>query len=240
MVDHMKRILTPLLRFLSPARDNWLARRLDSWAVRRALEAMVVRTDNFRGVKWLGQPLWQFPLGAWVLQEVIAELKPDVILETGTYSGGSAYFYASLCDLLGHGEVISLDVSPRATVPHPRITYVQGSSTDPKILDSLAQRLRHSAAETLLIVLDSDHAASHVEEELEGYAPLVPVGSYIHVQDGVIDELPCFGAARPGPKSAVQSFLLKHPQFTRDREIETRYLITFHPFGWLRRIAPDP
>ncbi len=239
MVGQLMRTLSRLLRILAPAEENWLARHLDNWAVRRVLQAMVIRTNNFERVRWLDRPVWQFPLGAWVLQEVVAELKPDVILETGTFCAGSAHFFASLCDLLGHGEVISIDINPQATIPHPRINYVQGSSTDPEILRRLAQWLRQRAAQTLLIVLDSDHAAPHVERELESYAQLVPVGSYIHVQDGSIDELPCFQKARPGPKSAVQSFLRKHPQFMRDIEIETRYVVTFHPYGWLRRIAPD-
>lgn len=217
-----------------------MARTLDRWAIRRALEVMVIRTDNFRNAKWLTRPLWQFPLGAWVLQEVIAEFKPDIILETGTFCGGSAFFFASLCDLLDHGEVISVDINPVATIPHRRVTYVQGSSTDPAVVAQVAGHLRAPAVRRLLIVLDSDHAAPHVEAELECYAPLVPVASYIHVQDGCIDEMAYHRRARPGPKTAVQSFLRKHPEFVRDTEIELRYVMTYHPCGWLRRIAPDP
>lgn len=240
VVGRVMRRLIRLLRFWAPAGDSVVARRLDRWAVQRGLEVMVARTDNFRGAKWLSQPLWQFPLGAWVLQEVIAKLKPDVILETGTFCGGSAFFFASLCDLLHHGEVISVDISPLATIAHPRITYIRGSSTDPEIVACVAERLRARPPSRVLVIFDSDHAAPHVEAELESYAPLVPVGSYIHVQDGSIDEMAYHRDARPGPKPAVQSFLRKHPQFVRDIEIENRYVMTYHPYGWLKRIAPDP
>lgn len=240
MVDGMRQILRRLFRSWTPGGNSLVARCFDCWAIRRALEVMVVRTDNFRNAKWLARPLWQFPLGMWVLQEVIAEFKPDVILETGTFCGGSALFFASLCDLLNHGEVISVDINPVATIPHSRVTYVQGSSTDPAVVARLAGRLGTPAVRRLLVVLDSDHAALHVEKELESYAPLVPVGSYIHVQDGSIDELAYHRKMRPGPKTAVQSFLRKHPQFLRDTEIELRYVMTYHPYGWLRRAAPDP
>ncbi len=240
MDDRMRQILRGLFRFWTPAGDGLVSRALDHWAIRRALEVMVVRTDNFRNAKWLGRHLWQFPLGVWVLQEVIAEIRPDVILETGTFRGGSAFFFASLCDLLDHGEVISVDINPVATIPHRRITYVRGSSADPAVVAHVAERLRAPAVGRLLVVLDSDHAASHVEAELECYAPLVPVASYIHVQDGCIDEMAYHRRARPGPKRAVESFLRRHAEFVRDTEIELRYVMTYHPCGWLRRIAPGP
>lgn len=239
MVDGMRQILRRLFRLWTPAGDSSVARTLDRWAIRRALELMVVRTDNFRNAKWLARPLWEFPLGAWVLQEVIAEFKPDIILETGTFCGGSALFFASLCDLLDHGEVISVDINPVATIPHHRVKYVQGSSIDPAVVAHVAGYLRAPAVRRLLVVLDSDHAAPHVEAELERYAPLVPVASYIHVQDGCIDEMAYHRKARPGPKMAVHSFLRRHPEFVRDTEIELRYVMTYHPCGWLRRIAPD-
>jgi cephalosporin hydroxylase len=88
----------------------------------------------------------------------------------------------------------------------------------------------------VLVILDSDHSAGHVREELERYAPLVSPGSYIHVQDGCIDVLPCFKRGRPGPVVAVKSFLESHSEFARDTLIEGRYMLTWHPYGWLRRL----
>ena len=176
-----------------------LAHYVDQWAVRRTLRLLIAKTNNVHIVRWLGKPILQHPMDAWVMQEVIADLKPDVIVETGTYLGGSAYFFACLCDLLGHGEVVSIDIGPQGTIDHPRITYLRGSSVDPNITGRVQERLQSVGATRVLVVLDSDHSAAHVREELETYAPLVPVGSYVHVQDGIVDQLPDFRNIKPGP-----------------------------------------
>jgi cephalosporin hydroxylase len=219
---------------LAPIRRS-LSTFLDTWATRRTLDAIVRKTDNVRSVRWLGRPVWQYPLDAWVLQEVISKLRPDLIVETGTYEGGSAFYYATLCELLGNGRIVSIDVGARSTVPHDRITYISGSSVD----ESIVRRVRDLSAELqarkVLVVLDSDHSASHVRAELEAYAPLVKPGSYIHVQDGILDDLPRFSEWRPGPTVAVNDFLAAHPEFERDLETERRYVMTAHLCGWLRR-----
>jgi cephalosporin hydroxylase len=207
--------------------------------VRRMHAAMYIQTEDAITVRWLGRQIWQYPLDAWNLQEVVADLKPDLIVETGTWRGGSAFFLASLCDLLGHGEVISIDVAARETIPHPRITYVQGSSVDPAVVETVAQRMRALMVRRVLIILDSDHTAQHVRKELDAYSPFVPVDSYIHVQDGDIDEFPIHKRYRPGPKVAAAAFLREHPEFVRDDRVESRYIVTAHPYGWLRRVARE-
>lgn len=237
MAGSLKRVARRIFAMARPGGGTPLARYLDEAAARRTLLAMISKTKNFDNARWLGRGIWQFPLGAWVLQEVVSAMRPDFILETGTFLGGSAHFYASLFDCLGHGEVVTVDPAPKGTIPHPRITYIRGSSTDPQIVAALADRLKRAGASKVLVVLDSDHTAEHVRRELEAFAPLVPPGSYIHVQDGCIDELPCFQDARPGPKVAAKAFLRDHPEFVRDTEIEFRYIMTFHPYGWLKRLA---
>ena len=212
---------------------------LDQWAAKRVLQAIIAKTDDVKTVKWLHKSIWQYPLDAWVIQEVIGHLQPDVIVETGTHFGGSAYFFACLCDLLNHGQVVSIDIAARATIPHPRITYLSGSSIDPGTVSIIGGQLSELEVRRVLIVLDSDHSANHVLRELEAYAPLVPIGSYIHVQDGCIDELPIFKGQGPGPAVAAKQFLETHPSFIRDLKVEHRYLMTAHPYGWLRRIAED-
>jgi cephalosporin hydroxylase len=143
-----------------------------------------------------------------------------------------------MCDLISHGEVVSIDIAAKETVPHPRITYMCGSSTDPSIVGECADRIRDASAGRLLFVLDSDHSAEHVSAELNAYAPLTPPGSYIHIQDGCIDELPIFRSRRGqhGPRYAVQGFLREHPEFRRCVELERRYVMTGHPFGWVTRV----
>jgi cephalosporin hydroxylase len=209
---------------------------LDHRASMRVLQAIMRKTDNAHRVRWLGRQIWQFPMDVWLLQEMVSTLRPDVIVETGTYMGGSAYFFATLCDLLGHGEVISIDIAAKATIPHPRISYLTASSTDPDVVADVAERIGKLDAHQVLVVLDSDHEPQHVLRELEAYARFVPVGGYIHVQDGSIDELPMLGKA-PGPGAAAHAFLSRHPEFVRDQTVERRFVMTAHPYGWLRRVA---
>ena len=224
-------------RIMGPGTNSRLANYLDQRAARRVLQAIIAKTDDVETVRWLGRPIWQYPLDAWVIQEMVVGLRPDLIVETGTCQGGSAFFFATICDLIGHGEVMSIDIAARGTIPHPRIQYIEGSSVEPTIVERVAQRIKELDAKAILIMLDSDHTERHVREELEAYAPLIPQGSYIYVQDGCIDKLACFRNGRPGPMVAVRSFLEQHPEFVRDTEVEFRYVMTAHPYGWLKRIA---
>lgn len=230
------RLRRAIRRHLAPGGRSWLARKLDEFACTRTLTAFVRRTEDVQHVRWAGRPIWQYPLDTWTIQEMICSLQPDLIVETGTYMGGSAFFYASICDLISHGRIITIDVAAKETISHPRIRYIQGSSTDPGIVGQVAAEAASTPDGRVLVILDSDHRARHVRQELEAYAPLVPVGSYIHVQDGCIDTLACFRGGRPGPLAAVKAFLADHPEFVRDTEVELRYVMTAHPYGWLRRV----
>ncbi len=96
---------------------------------------LFTKTDNFRHVKWLGQPLWQNTLDLWTIQEVISEVRPTLLIETGTYEGGSARFYASLMDLMDHGRVITIDSRREPEIDHPRVAFIAGSSTDAAVVE---------------------------------------------------------------------------------------------------------
>ena len=197
---------------------------------------LVSQTDNFRHVKWLGRPLWQNTTDLWTIQEVIAEVRPGLLIETGTYEGGSARFYASLMDLLDHGRVMTIDLRRTPEIDHPRVTFVSGSSTDPFVV----ARVRAEVARTdgpVMVILDSDHRQAHVAAELDAYASLVTPGSYILVQDGIMDELlPALRKDTPGPVPAIRAFLEAHHEFVEDTQLSGRFLITSHPHGWLRRV----
>ena len=200
---------------------------------------LVAQTENFRHVKWLGQPLWQNTTDLWTTQEVISEVRPALLIETGTYEGGSARFYASLMDLMDHGRVLTIDLRRKPEINHPRVTFIPGSSIDPLVV----ARVRAEVAKTegsVMVILDSDHRQAHVAAELEAYAPLVTPGSYILVQDGIMDELlPALRKDTPGPVPAILAFLKDHPEFVEDSELSERFLVTSHPHGWLRRL-PSP
>jgi cephalosporin hydroxylase len=200
------------------------------------LNDLIARTSNFGTTTWLGAPIWQNVLDLWTIQETIAEIRPALLIETGTNRGGSALFYAHLMDLMGVGRVITIDVERLHQLDHPRIEFLQGSSTDPAIVESV-ERAAAEADGPVMVILDSDHAREHVASELELYAPLVTRGSLLLSQDGVIDKLWLFADSRPGPLGANRDFLARHPEFEYDRERNERFLITHHPCGWLKRRA---
>jgi len=135
---------------------------------------------------------------------------------------------------LGQGEVVSIDVEPMHDRRHPRVTFLIGSSTSPEILAQVRNAVERVRG-PVFVILDSDHRQAHVARELEAYAPLVTPGSYLLVQDGVIDTLPVFAHGRPGPLPAIHAFLRTHPEFEVDRAKSERFLVTHHPSGWLRR-----
>ncbi len=201
---------------------------------RQYLDDLVVKSDNFGDVRWLGYPVWQNVLDLWSLQEAIAEIRPRLLLETGTNRGGSALFYAHLFDLLGDGRVITVDVEPLHDLSHPRVEFLIGSAVEERVVTTMREAA-HSADGPVMVVLDSDHSETHVAAELRAYADLVTPGSLLLVQDGVIDVLPRFAHARPGPLPAIEKFLASRSDFEVDTRWDHRFLVTHHPSGWLRR-----
>jgi cephalosporin hydroxylase len=203
---------------------------------RAALSLMVRHTDNFADVTWLGRPVWQNPLDAWLLQETIIEEQVDFVVECGTNRGGSSYFMATIFDLLERGRVLTIDVVDLVEDHHPRVEYHVASSTDPETVDLARRRIAESGAVRPLVLLDSDHAKNHVSAELAAYADLVPVGGLMLVQDGAIDELSMMWEARPGPLPAIREFLAADDRFVLDAARSTRFLFGHSPDGWLRRV----
>lgn len=192
--------------------------------------------QTWNSTAWLGTHAKKCPFDLWIYQEMISEQRPDLIIETGTAFGGSALFLASICDLVDHGEVVSIDVEHHERPTHPRITYLHGSSTAPETLEQV--RARAAGTTSRLVLLDSDHSKQHVLRELELYAPLVHVGGYIVVEDTNVGGHPVARWHGPGPHEAVAEFLSSTSAFEVDRERE-RLMLTFNPGGYLRRVRPD-
>ena len=151
------------------------AKRLQGDVIDRFTEAYYdgalfgeTRSDTY----WLGVRTDKNPLDLWIYQEMLHELRPDLIVETGTAFGGSALYLASMCDLLGHGKVVTVDIIEQAGRPeHPRLEYLTGSSIASEMVDEVKRRIEPGS--TTLVVLDSNHKRDHVLEELRLYAPLV-------------------------------------------------------------------
>jgi cephalosporin hydroxylase len=191
------------------------------------------REQTWGNTFWLGHRVLKCPLDLCSYQEILYDVRPELIIETGTYLGGSALFLASICDLLGQGKVLTIDVDRRDDRPrHPRITYLTGSSTSNAILRQVRRRAR--GASRVLVILDSGHAKDHVLAELQAYAPLVTPGSYLVVEDTNLNGHPVECDHGPGPAEAVAEFLERNEAFVRDERRE-KFLLTFNPGGYLEK-----
>lgn len=185
--------------------------------------------------RWLGRPVLKTPLDLWNYQEIVAETIPELIIETGTYRGGSALFLASVCEALGHGRVVSIDIDPPVDPPaHGRLELWTGSSVDPAILARAAKAA--ADARGALVILDSDHSEEHVLAELRAYSAMVPLGGYLIVEDTHFNGHPIGVSHGPGPMEAVRRFLSEDPAFEADERRAGKFLLTFNPGGYLRRV----
>jgi cephalosporin hydroxylase len=205
---------------------------------------------------WLGRPMIQLPEDVLRLQEVIFRLQPDVIVETGVAHGGSLVFYASLCQLIGKGRVVGVDIEIRphnraAIEAHPLrpfITLIEGSATAAATVDQVRAAIQ--PGERVMVLLDSNHSYAHVSEELRLYAELVTPGSYLVVQDGIMQDLSDVPGGRPAwiqdnPARAARDFAAVRADFALEPPPwafnESGLLAgpTHWPDGWLMKRLSD-
>lgn len=201
---------------------------------------------------WMGRPVIQLPEDMIRVQEVIYQIKPDIIIETGIAHGGSLIFYASLFKAIGRGRVIGIDIKIR---PHNRkaieehelfeyITLVEGSSVDTEVVAHVKSMVK--SEEKVLVMLDSNHTKAHVLAELEAYSGLVSPGSYIVAADGIMGDL--VGAPRSSedwswnnPRAAAEEFVRANPSFILDEpplpfnEGNITRKVSYWPGAWIRR-----
>ncbi len=193
---------------------------------------------RFHGGSWhlttfLGTRVWKLPLDLWQYQELLYELRPDLIVECGTAFGGSARYLATVCDALDHGRILTIDIEAQDDLPqHPRIRYVSGSSVSPEVVDLVRQEAE--GAGIVLVILDSDHSRDHVLAECRAYADLVTPGSYLIVEDTNVHGHPVYPEHGPGPAEGLAAFLAERDDFEHDTARD-KFLVTFNPGGWLRR-----
>ena len=203
---------------------------------------------------WMGRPIIQYPQDIVAMQELIWEVQPDLIIETGIAHGGSLILYASLLELNAacggpsEASILGVDIDIRthnkeAIEAHPmskRIEMIQGSSIATEIVDAVKDKAQ--GKQRIMVVLDSNHTHEHVLAELEAYAPLVTKGSYCVVFDTVVEDMPKGSFPdRPwdvgnNPKTAVWEYLKNHDEFEIDKRIQHKLLITVAPDGFLKRV----
>jgi cephalosporin hydroxylase len=251
--------------------ENQVSQRIDAIAMDEQLKrsaALFMQTSfqpkysyNF---SWLGRPIIQYPQDMAVMQELIWQTKPDLIIETGIAHGGSLILSASMlalldmCEAIESGEtfdpktsrrkVLGLDIDIRAhnreaIEAHPmgsRIQMIQGSSIAPEVVEQVHQLA--TSYQRILVCLDSNHTHDHVLAELEAFASLTSKGSYCVVFDTIVEDMPAeMFPDRPwgpgnNPKTAVWEYLKTHPEFVIDKSIQHKLLITVAPDGFLKRI----
>ncbi|MBC7889815.1 MAG: cephalosporin hydroxylase family protein [Ferruginibacter sp.] len=199
---------------------------------------------------WMGRPIIQYPQDMIAMQEIIWNVQPDLVIETGIAHGGSLIYYASILELIGKGEVLGIDIDIRehnktAIEQHAmykRIKMIQGSSIDPAIVTRVKEHT--GGKESILVVLDSNHTHEHVLAELQMYAPFVSLNSYMVVYDTIVEKLPenyLPGHVRPwgigdNPLTAVKEFMKANEQFEVDKSINNKLLISVAPDGYLKRV----
>jgi cephalosporin hydroxylase len=202
---------------------------------------------------WMGRPIIQYPQDMIAMQEIIWQVQPDLIIETGIAHGGSLIFSAAMIELVsacggGDGEVLGIDIEIRphnraAIEVHPmnkRITMIEGSSIAPNVIVQVQEKAK--GKQRVLVILDSNHTYEHVLAELNAYAQLTTIGSYCVVFDTIVEDMPAdFFPDRPwgpgnNPKTAVWEFMKTHSEFEIDNKLQDKLLITVAPDGYLKRV----
>lgn len=189
---------------------------------------------TWKNTRWMGCRTMKCPLDLWIYQEIIHELKPDIVIETGVNEGGGAAFLASILDSIGKGKLITVDIELLEGRPiHDRITYIKGSSTEEKVVQQISEMIKGS--QVVLVILDSDHNKPHVLKEMEIYNEFVTKGSYMIVEDSNVNGHPILPNWGEGPFEAIQEFLSQNDSFEIEKDREKFYM-TFNPNGYLKKI----
>ncbi|WP_333674862.1 CmcI family methyltransferase [Glutamicibacter sp.] len=177
------------------------------------------------------------PMDLMVLNEILWECQPDLVIETGTHFGGSALYMADVMDKIGHGYVCTIDIVDEPGLPkHDRIHYIRcASSVDELVVNEVHLRAQKPR---VMVVLDSNHSYTHVKRELECYAPMVTKGQYLVVEDTNVNGHPVLPEHGPGPWEAVREWWnIRGPSygFEVDDNRDKKFGFSFNPFGYYRR-----
>lgn len=212
---------------------NKSQKKLNKEFLRSYFESNVWYETTFLGVRCL-----KSVADLWNYQEIIFELKPSLIIEFGTYYGGSTLFFASLLDLVNHeSKIISVDLDHSNTDPkvknHPKIELLTSSSVDSSLVDYFTE-LRKKNTGKAFVIIDSDHHKEHVLAEMNLLRNVLIKGDYLVVEDGIVNGNPIMPEFGEGPLEAINEYILKYPEdFVIDYEREKKFGFTFAPSGYL-------
>ena len=190
---------------------------------------------------WLGVPVQKSVSDMWNYQEILTELRPSLVVEFGTYMGGSALFFATIMERLRDDYVVfTVDIDRKPVrdeiLAHKRIEIFTSPSTDDGVRQRLCD-LRTAHPGPVFAILDSDHTEAHVLAELELLRTILVRGDYLVVEDTNINGNPVQPGCGPGPHEALKHFLSEHPgEFQQDRDRETKFGFTFAPDAFLVKL----
>lgn len=239
-----------ILKFQKEVDENIAAQATNSKLKETACAFMneSIKSRYSYNFTWLGRPIIQYPQDIIAIQEIIYQIQPDLIIETGIAHGGSLIFHASICEIIGKGEVLGIDIDIREhnkieILQHKmnkRISMIQGSSIDEKVIEQVKKVAE--GKEKILVILDSNHTHDHVLSEMKLYSNFVTKNSYMLVFDTVVEDLPKeLYEDRPwsvgnNPKTAVWEFLNHNDNFVIDNRMDNKLLLSVAPQGYLKRI----
>ncbi|MGH2474678.1 MAG: CmcI family methyltransferase, partial [Candidatus Limnocylindrales bacterium] len=200
--------------------------------LREAFTDAVWRNLPWRFTTWLGEPVRTAPTDLLAYQEILSRVRPDWVIDIGTSDPGRATFLASVCELIGHGQVLAIrDADAAAPPPHFRLRCCPGSPLDPAVLDQVHALVGDGTA---VVVLGARADRDATTAQFEAYYKTVKVGSYVIVTDTIVNGRPVWTSFGPGPAEGIKQILNRHGKFVADPEME-KYSLTFNPGGFLRR-----
>jgi cephalosporin hydroxylase len=222
-------------------RERHLKREDYDWRFSMTLRKWLIahqRDIVFDKMTWMGIKILKNPLDVWIYQEILYEVRPDVVIEIGSAYGGSTGYLADLLDLLQNGMVVSIDIdrSRYQLQHHHRVFELTGDSSDPVVVSRVREICRDKKT---IIIQDGGHTKAQVLRDLEDYSPFVSLSSYFIVEDGIVDLFnpgDGIGFEEDGPLAAIEEFLSRNPQFQVDSTRE-RYILTYNPKGFLKRVS---
>jgi cephalosporin hydroxylase len=257
-----RRILSKLIRMAVWPADRLLAAKALGWGswhvgtnrgIPNMLGVPLIAWINYhqremighQQCHWLGHRALKNPMDAWIYQEILYEVKPDIIIELGNKNGGSTLFLAGICELMGHGRVLAVDIDhSQFTASHPRIELLTGDCGTEAVVDAVK---RKCTEQKVLVIHDADHTKEAVLRDLRNFSPLVGLGSYFIVEDSILG-IKGFGEGYDKgvgaflipkvdtPLQAIEQFLKENHDFVVDESRE-RYILTYNYRGYLRRVS---
>lgn len=240
-VNRIINVLRPKPQYIPIAVDQIMA-SADGLDLIQRFNYLYYSSGVARNLNWRGMEMIKNPCDLWNIVELIQRLRPAVILETGTHYGASATFYADMAKIMDIPcTVITIDINPKWNFdPKTKnIISLVGYSVDTYIVKKIESIIKDRTSQKqghILVMLDADHAEANVTKELEMFHSFVTRDSYLIVEDTNVNGHPVAPDHGPGPWEAVDKFLAGHANFVADRNCE-RFLLTFNPRGWLKRIA---